>query len=89
VPHPRLKLAISIMEALAIFAYAISGFIEARKRRLVTVPPPNAVASATGSVPTASYSRLAIRPIFLRRLDQCVYSQLMRWSKLVVPLLAS
>jgi uncharacterized membrane protein YeiH len=35
--HPRLTLAISIMEALAIFAYAISGLIEARKRRLDAV----------------------------------------------------
>jgi uncharacterized membrane protein YeiH len=32
--HPRLTLALTIMEALAIFAYAISGFIEARTRRL-------------------------------------------------------
>ncbi|MDR5853896.1 trimeric intracellular cation channel family protein [Caballeronia sp. LZ062] len=35
--HPRLTLAISIMEALAIFAYALSGLIEARKRRLDAV----------------------------------------------------
>jgi uncharacterized membrane protein YeiH len=35
--HPRLTLALSIMEALAIFAYAISGFIEARTRRLDAV----------------------------------------------------
>jgi uncharacterized membrane protein YeiH len=35
--HPRLTLAISIMEGLAIFAYAISGLIEARKRRLDAV----------------------------------------------------
>jgi len=35
--HPRLTLAISIMEAFAIFAYAISGLIEARKRRLDVV----------------------------------------------------
>ena len=35
--HPRLTLAISIMEAFAIFAYAISGLIEARKRRLDAV----------------------------------------------------
>lgn len=35
--HPRLTLALSVMEALAIFAYAISGFIEARKRRLDAV----------------------------------------------------
>ncbi|WP_061166855.1 trimeric intracellular cation channel family protein [Caballeronia hypogeia] len=35
--HPRLTLAISIMEALAIFAYAFSGLIEARKRRLDAV----------------------------------------------------
>ncbi|WP_277186121.1 trimeric intracellular cation channel family protein [Caballeronia sp. BR00000012568055] len=35
--HPRLTLAISIMEALAIFAYAFSGLIEARKRRLDSV----------------------------------------------------
>jgi uncharacterized membrane protein YeiH len=35
--HPRLTLALSIMEALAIFAYAISGFIEARERRLDAV----------------------------------------------------
>ncbi|HWX10808.1 MAG TPA: trimeric intracellular cation channel family protein, partial [Trinickia sp.] len=32
--HPRLMFALSIIEALAILAYAISGFIEARKRRL-------------------------------------------------------
>ena len=35
--HPRLSLALGIMEALAIFAYAISGFIEARTRRLDAV----------------------------------------------------
>jgi uncharacterized membrane protein YeiH len=35
--HPRLTLALTIMEALAIFAYAISGFIEARIRRLDAV----------------------------------------------------
>ena len=35
--HPRLTLAISIMEALAIFAFAVSGLIEARKRRLDAV----------------------------------------------------
>jgi len=35
--HPRLTLALTIMEALAIFAYAISGFIEARTRRLDAV----------------------------------------------------
>ena len=35
--HPRLTLAIAIMEGLAIFAYAISGLIEARKRRLDAV----------------------------------------------------
>src|SRR5579863_7337911 len=35
--HPRLTLALAIMEALAIFAYAISGFIEARTRRLDAV----------------------------------------------------
>jgi uncharacterized membrane protein YeiH len=35
--HPRLTLAISVMEALALFAYAISGLIEARKRRLDAV----------------------------------------------------
>jgi uncharacterized membrane protein YeiH len=32
--HPRLTLALSVMEAIAILAYAISGFIEARARRL-------------------------------------------------------
>jgi uncharacterized membrane protein YeiH len=32
--HPRLTLAVSIMETIAILAYAASGFIEARKRRL-------------------------------------------------------
>jgi uncharacterized membrane protein YeiH len=32
--HPRLTLAISIMETIAILSYAASGFIEARKRRL-------------------------------------------------------
>ncbi|MGA7780283.1 MAG: trimeric intracellular cation channel family protein [Paraburkholderia sp.] len=35
--HPRLTVALSIMEALAIFAYAISGLIEARTRRLDAV----------------------------------------------------
>ncbi|MDE1004773.1 MAG: trimeric intracellular cation channel family protein, partial [Paraburkholderia fungorum] len=35
--HPRLTLALAVMEALAIFAYAISGFIEARTRRLDAV----------------------------------------------------
>nr|WKF58650.1 hypothetical protein HUO10_003150 [Paraburkholderia busanensis] len=35
--HPRLNLALAVMEALAIFAYAISGFIEARNRRLDAV----------------------------------------------------
>jgi uncharacterized membrane protein YeiH len=35
--HPRLTLALTIMEGLAIFAYAISGFIEARTRRLDAV----------------------------------------------------
>lgn len=35
--HPRLTLALSVIEALAIFAYAVSGFIEARKRRLDAV----------------------------------------------------
>ncbi|MDE1183479.1 trimeric intracellular cation channel family protein [Paraburkholderia sp.] len=35
--HPRLTLALTIMEALAIFAYAISGLIEARTRRLDAV----------------------------------------------------
>jgi uncharacterized membrane protein YeiH len=32
--HPRLTLALAVMEAIAILAYAISGFIEARARRL-------------------------------------------------------
>jgi uncharacterized membrane protein YeiH len=32
--HPRLTLALTVIEAIAILAYAISGFIEARKRRL-------------------------------------------------------
>ncbi|WP_288823765.1 trimeric intracellular cation channel family protein [uncultured Paraburkholderia sp.] len=35
--HPRLTLALTFMEALAIFAYAISGFIEAKTRRLDAV----------------------------------------------------
>ncbi|HZZ12459.1 MAG TPA: trimeric intracellular cation channel family protein [Paraburkholderia sp.] len=35
--HPRLTLALAIMEAVAIFAYALSGFIEARARRLDAV----------------------------------------------------
>lgn len=35
--HPRLTLALSIMEALAILAYAISGVIEARTKRLDAV----------------------------------------------------
>jgi uncharacterized membrane protein YeiH len=37
VPHPRLTLAISILEAIATLAFAISGFIEARKNRLDSV----------------------------------------------------
>jgi uncharacterized membrane protein YeiH len=35
--HPRLTLALAIMEAVAILAYAISGLIEARTRRLDAV----------------------------------------------------
>ncbi|SEA18246.1 MAG: trimeric intracellular cation channel family protein [Paraburkholderia sp.] len=35
--HPRLTLALAIMEAIAIMAYSISGFIEARTRRLDAV----------------------------------------------------
>lgn len=35
--HPRLTLAISLMEALALLSYALSGLIEARKRRLDAV----------------------------------------------------
>jgi uncharacterized membrane protein YeiH len=35
--HPRLTLAISIMAGLAIFAYAVSGLLEARTRRLDAV----------------------------------------------------
>lgn len=35
--HPRLAFALTVIEALAILAYAISGFIEARKRRLDAV----------------------------------------------------
>ncbi|RKP51247.1 trimeric intracellular cation channel family protein [Trinickia fusca] len=35
--HPRLTLALTLIEAVAILAYAISGFIEARKRRLDAV----------------------------------------------------
>jgi uncharacterized membrane protein YeiH len=35
--HPRLTLAISIMDGLAILAYAVSGLLEARKRRLDAV----------------------------------------------------
>lgn len=35
--HPRLTFALSIIEGLAILAYAFSGFIEARKRRLDAV----------------------------------------------------
>lgn len=35
--HPRLTFALAVIEALAIFAYAVSGFIEARKRRLDAV----------------------------------------------------
>lgn len=35
--HPRLTLALTLMEALAIFAYALSGFIEAKTRRLDAV----------------------------------------------------
>ncbi|SMG02382.1 trimeric intracellular cation channel family protein [Burkholderia singularis] len=36
-PHPRLTLAITVLEALATLAFAISGFIEARKSRLDSV----------------------------------------------------
>jgi uncharacterized membrane protein YeiH len=32
--HPRLTFALAVMEAIAILAYAISGFIESRARRL-------------------------------------------------------
>ncbi|HEX7682207.1 MAG TPA: trimeric intracellular cation channel family protein [Trinickia sp.] len=35
--HPRLTFALAIVEGLAILAYAFSGFIEARKRRLDAV----------------------------------------------------
>jgi uncharacterized membrane protein YeiH len=35
--HPRLTIALAIMEAIAIMAYSISGFIEARTRRLDAV----------------------------------------------------
>ena len=35
--HPRLTLALAVMEAIAIMAYSISGFIEARTRRLDAV----------------------------------------------------
>ncbi len=35
--HPRLTFALAIIEGLAILAYAFSGFIEARKRRLDAV----------------------------------------------------
>ncbi|CAG4888915.1 trimeric intracellular cation channel family protein [Paraburkholderia gardini] len=35
--HPRLTLAFAVMEAIAIMAYSISGFIEARTRRLDAV----------------------------------------------------
>jgi uncharacterized membrane protein YeiH len=37
VPHPRLTLAIAIFEAIATLAFAISGFVEARKNRLDSV----------------------------------------------------
>ncbi|MDI9653595.1 TRIC cation channel family protein, partial [Burkholderia cenocepacia] len=36
-PHPRLTLAIAVLEAIATLAFAISGFIEARKNRLDSV----------------------------------------------------
>ncbi|AOK60608.1 trimeric intracellular cation channel family protein [Burkholderia ubonensis] len=36
-PHPRLTLAITVLEAIATLAFAISGFIEARKNRLDSV----------------------------------------------------
>ncbi len=36
-PHPRLTLAIAVLEAIATLAYAISGFVEARKNRLDSV----------------------------------------------------
>lgn len=35
--HPRLNLALAVIEGLAILAYAFSGFIEARKHRLDAV----------------------------------------------------
>jgi uncharacterized membrane protein YeiH len=35
--HPRLSLLLAFIEGLAIFAYAISAFVEARKRRLDAV----------------------------------------------------
>lgn len=35
--HPRLAIALAVTEGLAILAYAFSGFIEARKRRLDAV----------------------------------------------------
>jgi len=37
IEHPGLMLALSVAERLAIFAYAVSGFIEARRRRLDAV----------------------------------------------------
>ncbi|WP_323118435.1 trimeric intracellular cation channel family protein [Burkholderia alba] len=36
-PHPRLTLAIAVLEAIATLAFAISGFVEARKNRLDSV----------------------------------------------------
>ncbi|MCW0111364.1 trimeric intracellular cation channel family protein, partial [Burkholderia pseudomallei] len=35
--HPRLTLAIAVLEAIATLAFAISGFVEARKNRLDSV----------------------------------------------------
>src|SRR5258708_9861951 len=63
--HPRLTLALTIMEALAIFAYAISGFIEARTRRLAAVGTfLVAVATAFGGG-TLRYVLLERRPFYL------------------------
>ncbi|WP_179405540.1 TRIC cation channel family protein [Burkholderia guangdongensis] len=36
-PHPRLTLALAVLEAIATLAFAISGFVEARKNRLDSV----------------------------------------------------
>ena len=60
--HPRLTLALTFMEALAIFAYAISGFIEAKTRRL------DAVGTFLVAIATA-FGGGTLRDVLLERRD--------------------